>query len=427
MRKALFLVMFAATLWFAPGALASGWCGTGETAIDRPDVVTGRQVHAVVAVPADGADTFATDAGTLADDVASMLAWWQGQDPTHVPRYDQATFGAASCLDISFVRLPEPAAAYAGAGATTAFSRVMADLAGAGLDNPYKKYLVYFDGPSVQEDVCGTGSGDFADGPSYAVLWLQGCVGVPTDTVATHELLHALGALPAGAPHACTAADGGPGHPCDSPTDVLYPFTNGSPLSSLVLDYGHDDYYAHSGTWIDIQDSLWLQRIGVPQVALTVSRAGAVAGEIRSDLPGVDCTSACTTLWNQGSAVSLTATPSATTRFVHWAGACTGSGTCSLTLTQALSAVAVFGPLRIPLRLSVAGKGRIACTPRCGTTATAGSALIFRALATKGWRFKGWTGACKGKPAVCEPATDFALATRAVFAHVRVAKKKQNR
>jgi len=422
-RKALFLVVFAATLWIAPGALAAGWCGTGETGADRPDAIAGPQVHAVVAVPADGADNFPADAGRLADDVTSMLAWWQGQDPTRVPRYDQATFGATTCLDISFVRLPEPAAAYAGAGASSSFARMATDLATVGLDNPFKKYLVYFDGPSVQEDVCGTGAGDFADGPSYAVVWLQSCAGVPTDGVATHELLHAFGALPAGAPHACSSADGGSGHPCDSTTDVLYPFTTGAPLQSQVLDFNHDDYYAHSGTWIDIQDSAWLHRLDLPQVALTVSRAGAVAGVIRSDLPGVDCTAACMTLWDQGSQVSLTASPSGATRFVRWAGACSGNGDCTLTLSQAASAVAVFGPLRIPLRLSVSGKGRIACTPKCGKTVTAGNALIFRAVATKGWKFKHWTGACKGTFAVCEPATDFGLTARAIFAHVATKKR----
>ena len=47
------LVDLAAALWFAPGALAAGWCGAGEASVDRPDVVTGAQVHAVVATPAD--------------------------------------------------------------------------------------------------------------------------------------------------------------------------------------------------------------------------------------------------------------------------------------------------------------------------------------------------------------------------------------
>jgi hypothetical protein len=95
-RRTLLVVVFAMSLWLAPGALAAGWCGSGETAADRADVITGRQVHAVVAVPSDGPDTFAADANRLADDVTSLLTWWQGQDPTRVPRFDQATFGAAS-------------------------------------------------------------------------------------------------------------------------------------------------------------------------------------------------------------------------------------------------------------------------------------------------------------------------------------------
>ena len=37
--------------------------------------------------------------------------------------------------------------------------------------------------------------------------------------------------------------------------------TSGQPLSSLYLDFNHDDYYGHSGSWADIQDSLWLHRV----------------------------------------------------------------------------------------------------------------------------------------------------------------------
>ena len=118
-------------------------------------------------------------AGQLADDIASMVTWWQGQDPTRVPRWDQAAFGAASCLDVSFVRLSGSAASYAGNGASSAFARVSAEIANAGEGNRYKKYLVYFDGPSVQEDVCGTGAGDFAAGAAYAVVWLGGAAARP--------------------------------------------------------------------------------------------------------------------------------------------------------------------------------------------------------------------------------------------------------
>ena len=39
--------------------------------------------------------------------------------------------------------------------------------------------------------------------------------------VAAHELIHNFGALSTGAPHACPEDDG---HPCDSTSDILYPF-----------------------------------------------------------------------------------------------------------------------------------------------------------------------------------------------------------
>jgi hypothetical protein len=414
-RKAAIVVAVAAALWLAPGALAAGWCGgVTEAAADRPDVVTGQQVHTVVAVPADAADTFATRAGQLADDVTSMLTWWQGQDPTRVPRFDQATFGAANCLDVSFVRLPGPAATYTGAGASAEFQRVAAEVGAAGDGSQYKKYLVYFDGPSVQTGVCGTGGGEFSTGDSYAIVWLAGCPGVPTDSIAAHELLHALGALPAGAPHPCLPTQGGDGHPCDSTQDVLYPFTTGAPLAAQLLDVNHDDYYGHSGTWLDIQDSLWLHRLDLPQVALGIGFSGG-AGEVSSDVPGVDCRIACTTEWDQGSELSLLAVPAATARLVRWTGACSGTGECSLALDQAKSATAVFGPLRIPVRVSTTGKGQVTCTPRCTKSFAAGEQLTLRVLPARGWRFKAWSGGCKGTRLICRPATDYALAVRATF------------
>ena len=295
------------------------------TQADRTDVVTGAQVHPVVALPSDAPDRFALDASRIADDLASADTWWRGQDGTRAPRWDQAVFPGGTCLDISFVRLAQPASSFADAGASPSFSRVSNALVSAGLGSRYKKYVVYFDGPSVQDSVCGTGGGDFATGPSYAIVWLGGCPDVPSDAVATHELLHALGALPDGAPHACSPLQGGSGHPCDSPSDILYPFSSGDPLSALVLDVNHDDYYGHSGSWDDIQDSAWLEHLDAPKVPLSVAFAGA--GEIQSDLPGVDCTSTCTTQWDSGTLVALTALPAKSDRFVHWTGACTAPAT----------------------------------------------------------------------------------------------------
>ena len=63
----------------------------------------------------------------------------------------------------------------------------------------------------------------------------------------------------------------------------------------------------------------------------------------------------------------------------------------------------------MPLKLSVTGKGRIACTPACGKTIRGGEPLTLRAVPAKGFKFLRWSGACKGTELTCRPATDFAL------------------
>ncbi|MDX6476770.1 MAG: hypothetical protein QOH95_2281, partial [Gaiellaceae bacterium] len=226
MRRLAAVLVAGVALWLAPGAFAAGWCGSGESLTDRADVTTGQQIHPIVAIPSDGADAFATLAGKLADDLDSITAWWTGQDATRAPRFDEAAFPGGSCLDISFVRLTETSAVLR--GANFAFDRMRRELQSAGFSNSYKKYLVYYDGPAVQTNICGTGGGDFASGPAFAFVWLADCPNVAADGIGAHELIHALGALPAGAPHACPRDLG---HPCDAPfVDVLSPTTDGRPL-----------------------------------------------------------------------------------------------------------------------------------------------------------------------------------------------------
>jgi hypothetical protein len=419
-RRFLLVAAFAVALWAGlglaatPRALAGTWCGSGETAADLPDVVTGPQVHAIVVVPADGADDFPTVAAQLATDIASVDAWWQGQDPTRVLRFDQAAFPTCTAPDISFLRLPQPAASLA--GADNALNAIISDLTSAGFANPWKIYLVYYDGPSVQQLICGTGGGDFDRGPGYATVWLQGCPGTPTDGVAAHELLHALGAVPPGAPHACALDQGGPSHVCDSAQDVLYPYASAVPLSQLLLDVGRDDYYGHSGAWDDIQDSYWMHRLDLPQETLSVAFQGS--GKVTSVQPGLVCTTTCSTQWDQNALVRLTAAPAASFRFLGWTGACTGLGVCDLTMTSAESTLATFGPTLITLRATVSGKGKVVCTPGCSTHFAAGHVVTMLAVPAMGWKFKAWAGACKGKRPTCRLQPNYSAAAKASFVKV---------
>jgi hypothetical protein len=418
MRRLLVLVVAGAALWAAPGAFAAGWCGSGESAVDRPDATAGSQIHAIWAVPADRPDTFATGAGRIADDLASISSWWAGQDPTRTPRIDNAVFPTGTCADISFVRLPQPTSVFVGANATLATIENV--LSSTDFGNLYKKYLVYFDGPSVEPNVCGISDKNFSSGPTFSVVLLGGCPDIPTDEIAAHELIHGLGALPAGAPNACTAANNplgpvaNPGHPCDSPQDVLYPVTNGTPLAQLSLDVNHDDYYGHSGAWDDLQDSAWLHLLAAPAVPLDVRIAGA--GVVTSIVPGAVCSSSCTTQWDGGMQTLLRAEPARGKRFIGWSGACKGRADCSVTLAAPLTVSATFGPARVPVALGRTGKGTVTCTPNCGRTFPGGARLTLRAVPAKGWKFASWTGDCaKVRLATCRPNTDFHVRARAIF------------
>jgi len=196
---------------------------------------------------------------------------------------------------------------------------------------------------------------------------------------------------------------------------VLYPTADPArPLQQEILDVGHDDYYAHSGGWSDLQDSLWLRHLNAPQLPVSVAMAGA--GTVTSREPGIACGGPCTTQWDQGAFVTLTAKPGAGERFVRWTGACIGPSDCALQVNEAESVTAVFGPGRVAFAVSTTGRGTVRCTPVCARTVAAGKPLTLRALPAKGWKFVRWSGACKGVSPVCRPATLAAVSVRATFA-----------
>jgi hypothetical protein len=256
------------------------WCGSGEPAADLPDAVNAYEWHIVYAVASDGVDRFASYAPRIAGDVATMSNWWLAQDSTRRPRFDLVA--APGCpsepygrVDISFMRLPKPANDYT-------FEGIVSDV-GATFGSSNKGYLVYYDGTlhaGEEYGVCGTGRTDdrsFA----YVVVFLGTCGQSFDDatrvTVATHEMLHGMGAVDSRAPHACDD-----GHVCDSPNDLMKAvLEDGDSLARLSLDVGRDDYYGHSGSWDDVQDSSLLYRLDqsldpAPDITgLTATNVGA--------------------------------------------------------------------------------------------------------------------------------------------------------
>ena len=336
------------------------WCGTAPATTDRPDAVAGRQVHVIYALPSDGVDRFADVGPGITTDLAAVVVWWQQQDFTRAPRFDLAPFScfpSVGALDISQVRLPQDSAYFY--DEATRFYRLQGALVAAGFANPDKKYLVYYDTPSpLPPGICGEGAQDPDRGGPYGYaevllapnleanpnttgcgqIWSPSYRGGYSAMVAAHELIHTFGAvvqtgtvLP---PNACPDS---PGHVCDSDVDIMRPGGKTYWLDNTVLDVNHDDYYAHSGPWWDVQDSTWLKHLNEPTYALDVTFGSGVQS-VASDLPGVDCVAgaACHSTWDNGSAVVLTAAPLDGYSRIVWGGACASSGSspsCSLTMS----------------------------------------------------------------------------------------------
>jgi hypothetical protein len=85
-----------------------------------------------------------------------------------------------------------------------------------------------------------------------------------------------------------------------------------------------------------------------PQVgglSLTVTMAGIGGGSAASSPIGIACAPTCGATFESGTAVTLTATPDAGSVFAGWSGACTGTGTCTLTMNAAKSMTATFALL----------------------------------------------------------------------------------
>ena len=82
--------------------------------------------------------------------------------------------------------------------------------------------------------------------------------------------------------------------------------------------------------------------------SLSALTTGTGNGTISSQPTGIDCGSTCQASFNYGSAITLTATPDASSIFAGWSGDCAGTGTCQVTMNGAKSVTATFalGALR---------------------------------------------------------------------------------
>ncbi len=109
------------------------------------------------------------------------------------------------------------------------------------------------------------------------------------------------------------------------------------------------------------------------QFVLTVTKVGS--GTVTSSPSGINCGASCNAPFNSGTSVTLTATPTGGYGFTGWSGTginCPGTGTCTVSMTQARTVTASFAQL-VTLTIGKDGDGAGTVTGgnmNCGNACT---------------------------------------------------------
>ncbi|MBA3393312.1 MAG: DUF4215 domain-containing protein [Deltaproteobacteria bacterium] len=136
--------------------------------------------------------------------------------------------------------------------------------------------------------------------------------------------------------------------------------------------------------------------------ALSVNRNGTGTGTVSSAPAGINCGTDCSEIYLLNQMVTLTATPAAKSVFTGWEGACTGSGSCVVTMDAAKSVTATFDLNRLTVTKSGTGSGTVTgsgvnCGGDCSDDYNVGTMVTLTAAPALDSVFTGWTGGgCTG-------------------------------
>jgi hypothetical protein len=249
--------------------------------------VSGTRVQAVYAVPSGRTDRSATVIPAIRSTYAPRVDWQLNQSAAETGGEAHVTFVTEPAADGAGCQLAV-SVAHLSAAAVESFSDTVTALKSLGFNRPDRKYLIWTDA----DVLCGVGSmySDSRPGQSnlnngYAPMYARvdtSCWGYAEG----HELMHNLGAVQRGAPHATNA-----GHCTDEPDDMCYDDDGNGPAtmttacagrSSALFDCNHDDYF-YAGVppllnWLSTHwntyNSSWLLRAPLPAVATGPTTTG---------------------------------------------------------------------------------------------------------------------------------------------------------
>ncbi|PCI70720.1 MAG: hypothetical protein COB38_06890 [Gammaproteobacteria bacterium] len=155
---------------------------------------------------------------------------------------------------------------------------------------------------------------------------------------------------------------------------------------------------------------------------LTVTLSGD--GTVTSNPVGINCGSDCTEEYNENLQVDLTANASAGFVLSSWSGACSGAGSCSVTMDTAKTVTATFIEEDLELfdlSIAISGSGNVTSSPSgidcgsdCNESYDDGTSVSLTATADDGFIFSQWTGDCSGSGA-CDVIVDSNKSVTAEF------------
>jgi subtilisin family serine protease len=163
--------------------------------------------------------------------------------------------------------------------------------------------------------------------------------------------------------------------------------------------------FSHNVSATPVEIKLIGAGISPPFRTLTVKKAGTGSGTIKTDEGAIDCGNACSGSYPIGTAVKLTATAANDSTFTGWSGACTGTGECSVMMSEARDVAATFALKSFALTVTKAGTGSgtvkgdvgtLDCGSTCSSGYTVGTVVKLTATAANDSTFTGWGGACTG-------------------------------
>ena len=156
---------------------------------------------------------------------------------------------------------------------------------------------------------------------------------------------------------------------------------------------------------------------------LSVPKSGTGTGRVISTPAGIDCGSTCSTSYDSGTVVTLSAAPASDSTFTGWSGACSGAGACTTTMSAARNVTATFTKNSYMLVVGKTGTGGgtvtsstggINCGATCSSSYQADTSVTLTATADGYSTFAGWSGACSGT-STCTVTMDAAKSVSATF------------